>query len=311
MLSETGWSAETLNYRSTSAACCVLCVWCSRHTGSLTSAGTCWDLSSIKEWSGEFSQSSTWSEEMVHRSWVCRSLILMCLLHRMGAFYAPGLVGVNVLRLLSSMYYQCWAVMSCNVPHERVFKASRSNNFYMGLLLLVLFLSLLPVVYTIMTLSPSFDCGPFRSVTGSTGEHRGETWVSRLMDVWEASYSLCDRTQWPGEDVWCCHGDHRTRPAIFHWEHLHLCHQPWTHHARCSSHGVSGIHHYHVQGLWAGLKWWQQWLCSQQGWLHCSMPSPSLHLTLPLFFWKQTLTLTHLSENVTFVVALFGHSTIL
>nr|XP_043882972.1 transmembrane channel-like protein 2-B [Solea senegalensis] len=79
----------------------------------------------------------------------------------MGAFYAPGLVGMNVLRLLTSMYYQCWAVMSCNVPHERVFKASRSNNFYMGLLLLVLFLSLLPVVYTIMTLPPSFDCGPF------------------------------------------------------------------------------------------------------------------------------------------------------
>ncbi|XP_053276273.1 transmembrane channel-like protein 2-B [Pleuronectes platessa] len=79
----------------------------------------------------------------------------------MGAFYAPGLVGLNVLRLLSSMYYQSWAVMSCNVPHERVFKASRSNNFYMGLLLLVLFLSLLPVVYTIMTMPPSFDCGPF------------------------------------------------------------------------------------------------------------------------------------------------------
>uniref|UniRef100_A0A667X9A2 Transmembrane channel-like protein n=1 Tax=Myripristis murdjan TaxID=586833 RepID=A0A667X9A2_9TELE len=79
----------------------------------------------------------------------------------MGAFYAPGLVGLNVLRLLTSMYYQCWAVMSCNVPHERVFKASRSNNFYMGLLLLVLFLSMLPVVYSIMTLSPSFDCGPF------------------------------------------------------------------------------------------------------------------------------------------------------
>ncbi|KAL4623166.1 transmembrane channel-like protein 2 [Arapaima gigas] len=79
----------------------------------------------------------------------------------MGAFYAPGLVGLNVLRLLTSMYFQCWAVMSCNVPHERVFKASKSNNFYMGLLLLILFLSLLPVVYTIMTLPPSFDCGPF------------------------------------------------------------------------------------------------------------------------------------------------------
>ncbi|XP_056147135.1 transmembrane channel-like protein 2-A [Lampris incognitus] len=79
----------------------------------------------------------------------------------MGAFYAPGLVGINVIRLLTSMYYQCWAVMATNVPHQRVFKASKSNNFYMGLLLLILFLSLLPVVYTIMSLPPSFDCGPF------------------------------------------------------------------------------------------------------------------------------------------------------
>uniref|UniRef100_A0A8B9JP65 Transmembrane channel-like protein n=1 Tax=Astyanax mexicanus TaxID=7994 RepID=A0A8B9JP65_ASTMX len=83
------------------------------------------------------------------------------LLYCVCSFYAPGLVGINVLRLLTSMYYQCWAVMACNVPHERVFKASKSNNFYMGLLLLILFLSLLPVVYTIMSLPPSFDCGPF------------------------------------------------------------------------------------------------------------------------------------------------------
>lgn len=83
-------------------------------------------------------------------------------MYRMGSFYAPGLVGINVLRLLTSMYFQSWAVMSSNVPHERVFKASKSNNFYMGLLLLILFLSLLPVAYTIMSLPPSFDCGPFR-----------------------------------------------------------------------------------------------------------------------------------------------------
>ncbi|XP_075060970.1 transmembrane channel-like protein 2-A [Mixophyes fleayi] len=78
----------------------------------------------------------------------------------MGTFYAPGLMVVNILRLLSSMYLQ-WAVMSSNIPQERVFKASKSNNFYMALLLLVLFMSLLPVAYTTMTISPSFDCGPF------------------------------------------------------------------------------------------------------------------------------------------------------
>ncbi|KAL0979660.1 hypothetical protein UPYG_G00187910 [Umbra pygmaea] len=79
----------------------------------------------------------------------------------MGAFFSPGLVGLNILRLISSMYFQVWAVMATNVPHERVFKASKSNNFYMGLLLMVLFLSLLPVIYIIMTMPPSFDCGPF------------------------------------------------------------------------------------------------------------------------------------------------------
>ncbi|KAJ8401529.1 hypothetical protein AAFF_G00378460 [Aldrovandia affinis] len=79
----------------------------------------------------------------------------------MGAFYAPCLPALNVLRLHVSMYLQCWAVMSCNVPQERVFKASGSNNFYMAMLLVILFLSTLPAIYTIVSIPPSFDCGPF------------------------------------------------------------------------------------------------------------------------------------------------------
>uniref|UniRef100_A0A8C6VVU4 Transmembrane channel-like protein n=1 Tax=Nothobranchius furzeri TaxID=105023 RepID=A0A8C6VVU4_NOTFU len=79
----------------------------------------------------------------------------------MGSFYAPCLPALNVLRLHVSMYLQCWAVMCCNVPQERVFKASGSNNFYMAMLLVILFLSTLPAIYTIVTIPPSFDCGPF------------------------------------------------------------------------------------------------------------------------------------------------------
>ncbi|KAM9858168.1 transmembrane channel-like protein 1 [Aulostomus maculatus] len=83
----------------------------------------------------------------------------------MGAFYAPCLPALNVLRLHVSMYLQCWAVMCCNVPQERVFKASGSNNFYMAMLLVILFLSTLPAIYTIVTIPPSFDCGPFSGKT--------------------------------------------------------------------------------------------------------------------------------------------------
>ncbi|XP_067084561.1 LOW QUALITY PROTEIN: transmembrane channel-like protein 1 [Osmerus mordax] len=79
----------------------------------------------------------------------------------MGAFYAPCLPALNVLRLHVSMYLQCWAVMCCNAPQERVFKASRSNNFYMAMLLVILFLSTLPAIYTVVSIPPSFDCGPF------------------------------------------------------------------------------------------------------------------------------------------------------
>ncbi|XP_018417768.1 PREDICTED: transmembrane channel-like protein 1 [Nanorana parkeri] len=79
----------------------------------------------------------------------------------MGSFYAPCLPAINIFRLHTSMYLQCWAVMCCNVPHARVFKASRSNNFYMAMLLFILFLAMLPVIYTIVSIPPSFDCGPF------------------------------------------------------------------------------------------------------------------------------------------------------
>ncbi|XP_012862966.1 transmembrane channel-like protein 1 [Echinops telfairi] len=105
----------------------------------------------------------------------------------MGSFYAPCLPGINILRLHTSMYFQCWAVMCCNVPEARVFKASRSNNFYLGMLLLILFLSTMPVLYMIVSLPPSFDCGPFSGknrmfeVIGETLEHDFPSWMAKIL----------------------------------------------------------------------------------------------------------------------------------
>ncbi|XP_040275684.1 transmembrane channel-like protein 1 [Bufo bufo] len=104
----------------------------------------------------------------------------------MGSFYAPCLPAINVLRLHSSMYLQCWAVMCCNVPHARVFKASRSNNFYMAMLLFILFLAMLPVIYTIVSIPPSFDCGPFSGkqrmfeVIQETLQHDFPAWIAKV-----------------------------------------------------------------------------------------------------------------------------------
>lgn len=84
----------------------------------------------------------------------------------MGMFFSPGLAALNIVKLGILMYLRSWAVMTCNVPHEVVFRASRSNNFYFSLLLTMIFLCVLPVGYAIVWVEPSWHCGPF------SGYHR-------------------------------------------------------------------------------------------------------------------------------------------
>ncbi|KAG1692289.1 Transmembrane channel-like protein 3 [Nymphon striatum] len=79
----------------------------------------------------------------------------------MGMFFSPGLPAINTVKLVIMMYARSWAVLTCNIPHETVFRASRSNNFYFALLLVMLFLCTLPVGYAMVWLEPSWHCGPF------------------------------------------------------------------------------------------------------------------------------------------------------
>lgn len=162
--------------------CCILCLWKPSYSefdvsgnvlGLIFNQGMIWynidfiKISSFKNpwnilslfiWSFIYNQQHRYNRNLLSVHTVFW-WIFPC---RMGAFYAPCLPALNVLRLHVSMYLQCWAVMCCNVPQERVFKASGSNNFYMAMLLVILFLSTLPAIYTIVTIPPSFDCGPFR-----------------------------------------------------------------------------------------------------------------------------------------------------
>ena len=67
---------------------------------------------------------------------------------RMGLVFSPGLIGLSILKLVIIMYIRSWAVMVTNVPPKRIFKAS--HQFYLFLLLVMLFVCLLAVLYTIV-----------------------------------------------------------------------------------------------------------------------------------------------------------------
>lgn len=62
---------------------------------------------------------------------VCLGLHLHWFFNRMGAFFSPCLPAFNVLKLIGLMYLRSWAVLTCNVPHQQVFRASRSNTDFL------------------------------------------------------------------------------------------------------------------------------------------------------------------------------------
>ncbi|ESO89006.1 hypothetical protein LOTGIDRAFT_53152, partial [Lottia gigantea] len=89
-------------------------------------------------------------------------LVYAQILYWMGMFFAPILPAIAVLKLLIVFYAKKLSALFACEPPEKPYKTSRSNSFFMVVLILAFFICCFPIGYTMATLAPSKSCGPFR-----------------------------------------------------------------------------------------------------------------------------------------------------
>ena len=68
----------------------------------------------------------------------------------LGLFFSPLLAAVGFIKLIIVFYFRYVTARMCKVPPQRVFRASRSGNFFMFILLINFFVCLFTMTYAVI-----------------------------------------------------------------------------------------------------------------------------------------------------------------
>ncbi|XP_071128765.1 transmembrane channel-like protein 7 isoform X5 [Mytilus edulis] len=79
-----------------------------------------------------------------------------------GFLYCPLLPALAMISTFTQFYLKLFSALYTTVPPEKPYKASKSNNFFMIVLMITFFLCCFPVGYSMVKITPSKGCGPFR-----------------------------------------------------------------------------------------------------------------------------------------------------
>lgn len=80
----------------------------------------------------------------------------------LGTFYCPLLPAITMIKYFIIFYVQKFTLMNNSAPSQTPYRASRSNTFFVIVLLLALFLAVIPFSYALVEIQPSLSCGPFQ-----------------------------------------------------------------------------------------------------------------------------------------------------
>ncbi|XP_069973273.1 transmembrane channel-like protein 7 isoform X2 [Penaeus vannamei] len=82
----------------------------------------------------------------------------------LGMFYSPLLPAVTCVKLVIVFYIKYFDCTVNSSQSSQLYRTSRSNAFFISILLISFIVTIIPVGYSIAEIKPSIACGPFRGL---------------------------------------------------------------------------------------------------------------------------------------------------